>query len=93
VLAKTLDETTGGLPRLVIITNRGAEGLAGSLDETFCTDHWRCRFKVPSTDGEVATETMVDLLRRLIAGSVDVIKTKGLFAFDGEPGFSPGQGQ
>jgi len=43
--------------------------------------------------GEVAAETMVELLRRLVAGGVGVIKTWGLFAFDGEPGFSLGQGQ
>jgi len=93
VLAKTLEEAAGGLLRLVMITNRGQKVWPGGLEETFCTDHWRCRFEAPSPGGEVAAETMVDLLRRLVAGGVDVIKTEGLFAFDGEPGFSLGQGQ
>jgi isocitrate dehydrogenase len=93
MLAKILQEAAGGVLRLVMITNRGQKVWPGGLEETFCTDHWRCRFEAPGAGGEVPAETMVELLRRLVAAGVDVIKTEGLFAFDGEPGFSLGQGQ
>jgi len=30
---------------LTMITNRGIKVWPGGFSETFCTDHWRCRFK------------------------------------------------
>ncbi|MCA6333176.1 MAG: NADP-dependent isocitrate dehydrogenase, partial [Phenylobacterium sp.] len=62
------------------------------LPETFCTDHWRCRFL--AQPGQSFNPAMVvELLRRLTLSGVDFVKTEHLFTFDGEPGFSLGQGQ
>jgi isocitrate dehydrogenase len=36
---------------------------------------------------------VAELLRRLAEAGVDFVKTEHLFTFDGEPGFSLGQGQ
>ena len=77
---------------LTMITNRGLKVWPQGAPETFCTDHWRCRFE---PHGEVATEgrAIVGLLGRLVDRGVEVIKTENLYDFDGEPGYSRGQGQ
>ena len=77
---------------LSMITNRGVKVWPGGLPETFCTDHWRCRFMI---DGEAnATHRQViSLLEGVHAAGFDFIKTENLYTFDGEPGFSLGQGQ
>jgi isocitrate dehydrogenase len=91
-LAAKMQAAGQGLAELVMITNRGVKIWPGGLPETFCTDHWRCRFMVE--EGRQFNKTMiVDLLRNLAQAGVDFIKTEQLFTFDGEPGFSLGQGQ
>ena len=91
-LAAKMQAAEQGLAELVMITNRGVKIWPGGLPETFCTDHWRCRFMVE--EGRQFNKTMiVDLLRNLAQAGVDFIKTEQLFTFDGEPGFSLGQGQ
>jgi isocitrate dehydrogenase len=79
--------------QLVMITNRGQKVYPGGLPETFCVDHWRCRFQAPQTGQPVAHEDLVALLGRLVGAGLPFIKTEGLYTFDGEPGFSLGQGQ
>ena len=75
-----------------MITNRGVKVYPDGLPETFHTDHWRCRF-VP-LDTDVATfDDVLDLLSALHFVKVDVIKTEHLYTFDGERGYSLGQGE
>jgi isocitrate dehydrogenase len=81
-----------GLIDLVMITNRGVKVWPGGMPETFCTDHWRVRY-MGAPGKELNRSVMVDLLRNLGATGVDFVKTEGLYTFDGEPGFSLGQGQ
>lgn len=77
---------------LSMITNRGIKVWPEGFEETFCTDHWRCRFK--STNGHgVQKKDIVRLLDDAIAQNIDSIKTENLYAFNGEPAFSLGQGQ
>jgi len=59
--------------------------------ETFCTDHWRCRFKNPN--GLFTTQQILDLMGSAEKMGLDVIKTENLYHFDGKPAFSLGQGQ
>ena len=75
-----------------MITNRGIKVWPDGFKETFCTDHWRCRFKA-SANGEITKETIVSLLTNAIGASIDTIKTENLYEFDGVPRFSVGQGQ
>ena len=78
--------------KLSMITNRGIKVWPEGFAETFCTDHWRCRFK--STEERNLTKSeIVELLTKAISLNVDVIKTENLYAFDGKPAFSLGQGQ
>ncbi|MBS3961138.1 MAG: NADP-dependent isocitrate dehydrogenase [Sandarakinorhabdus sp.] len=91
-LAARAQQAIAGSYELVMITNRGVKVWPGGLPETFCTDHWRCRFLVKA--GKQFNKAMVvDLLRNLAQIGVDFVKTDHLYNFDGEPGYSLGQGQ
>ena len=77
---------------LTMITNRGIKVWPGGFEETFCTDHWRCRFK--SAVGKLLSkEHIIGLLTGAINIEIDTIKTENLYAFDGKAAFSLGQGQ
>jgi isocitrate dehydrogenase len=78
--------------KLTMITNRGIMVWPSGFEETFCTDHWRCRF-MKEDSLPVDRSTIVDLLGRAISENIDVIKTENLYTFDGKPAFSLGQGQ
>lgn len=78
--------------QLVMITNRGVKVWPNGFDETFCTDHWRCRFQ-GHEGNKVSSLTIVKLLTSAIDCGIDVIKTENLYQFDGVKAFSMGQGQ
>jgi isocitrate dehydrogenase len=84
--------TTPGL-HLQMITNRGVKVWPEGFPETFCTDHWRCRFVAADGGDPLASSAIVDLLGSLAEAGVDFIKTEHLCTFDGERGFALGQGQ
>ena len=77
---------------LSMITNRGIKVWPEGFKETFCTDHWRCRFK-PTNNETINQKTIIQLLEKAIDLSIEVIKTENLYAFDGKPAYSLGQGQ
>ena len=77
---------------LTMITNRGIKVYPDGFPETFCTDHWRCRFK-PVEGNHIDKSHIVKLLIEAENNGVDVIKTENLYEFDGKPAFSLGQGQ
>jgi isocitrate dehydrogenase len=79
--------------KLQMITNRGVKVFPGGFPETFCTDHWRCRFIVKNEGGEISHRDIIDLLAKVTDAGFDVIKTENLCTFDGERGFALGQGQ
>ncbi|MEO5946086.1 MAG: isocitrate/isopropylmalate family dehydrogenase, partial [Chitinophagaceae bacterium] len=78
--------------QLTIITNRGIKVWPEGFEETFCTDHWRCRFMHPESK-LIKKSTIVDLLQAAISMDIDTIKTENLYTFDGKPAFSLAQGQ
>ena len=80
---------TAPLP-LVMITNRGVKVWPHGFPETFCTDHWRCRFQNGS---KISHADILTLLGRVADLGLDFIKTENLCTFDAEPGYSLGQGQ
>jgi len=89
--ALLLPHATEGLP-LNMVSNRGQKVWPDGAPETLTTDHWRCRFLAPAGVTTTSLE-VIDLQRRLAEAGLEPIKTEGLFAFDGEPGFTKGQGQ
>ena len=78
--------------KLDMITNRGIKVFPDGFKETFCTDHWRCRFK-HTEDREITKQEIIDLLNSADAKAIDVIKTENLYKFDGKRSYSLGQGQ
>lgn len=78
--------------QLSMITNRGIKVWPEGFEETFCTDHWRCRFK-PLEGKSITKQNIVELLQGAIEKNIDAIKTENLYSFDGKPAFSLGQGQ
>ncbi|MCL5677872.1 MAG: NADP-dependent isocitrate dehydrogenase [Candidatus Thermoplasmatota archaeon] len=93
MLGQQLEKQAGPDFQLQMITNRGTKVYPGGMSETFCVDHWRCRFQAPGNVGQVTHEMVIGLLSRLVAADLPPVKTEGLFTFDGQPGYSLGQGQ
>jgi isocitrate dehydrogenase len=77
---------------LSMITNRGIKVYPDGFPETFCTDHWRCRFK-PTSEGLLSKEQIIELLKSAQQAGIDVIKTENLYHFNGKAAYSLGQGQ
>ena len=91
-LAEKIKQIESNGIKLSMITNRGIKVWPDGFKETFCTDHWRCRFK--PTDGAVIDKTnIISLLSDAHTANIDTIKTENLYAFNGTAAYSLGQGQ
>ena len=77
--------------RLDMLSNRGQKVYPGGAPETLCVDAFRCRFV--GLGESVTTAQVLALFARLDAAGHPLIKSEGLFTFDGEPGYTKGQGQ
>lgn len=91
-LAEIVHKLDSDNAQLTMITNRGVKVYPEGFPETFCTDHWRCRFK-PTEGNTIGTGDIVELMSKAIASNIDVIKTENLYEFDGKAAYSLGQGQ
>ena len=78
--------------KLSMITNRGIKVYPDGFKETFCTDHWRCRFK-PADNKTISKNDIIEVLSNAMVENIDAIKTENLYSFDGKDGYSLGQGQ
>lgn len=92
VLGKQLEEVNMDNLKLKMISNRGVKVYPDGHPETFCTDHWRCRFTSPEGSG-LANKDVITLLQKIDQIGLDVIKTENLYAFEGERAYSLGQGE
>lgn len=92
-LGGKLSELSGDGLKLTMISNRGVKVWPEGHAETFCSDHWRCRFRGEGDDNPVSHAQVISLLNRIAGAGYDFIKTEGLFTFDGERGFSLDQGE
>lgn len=91
-LAENLNKIIPSGLELSMITNRGIKVWPQGFKETFCTDHWRCRFK-PKDNQEINKEIIIALLTNALKENIDTIKTENLYSFNGKVAFSLGQGQ
>jgi len=91
ILGERLKEAGLDGLELTMITNRGVQVWPRGMPQTFCTDHWRCRFY--REDRPVKKDELITLLSRVSGLGLDFVKTEQLYLFDGKPGFSLGQGQ
>ncbi len=90
-IAAKLQKISGSNMKLSLITNRGIKVWPQGFEETFCTDHWRCRF-LPE-EGGTTNKDIIELMDGALKENIDVVKTENLYSFDGKRAFSLGQGQ
>lgn len=91
IIGSGMEQQSGGGLKLKMITNRGVKVYPEGLPEIFKTDHWRCRFV---GEGEsVSFDQVLQLLQRISSAGFDIIKTEHLYTYDGERGYSLGQGE
>ncbi len=79
--------------RLTFVSNRGVKVWPGGFPETFCSDHWRCRFLAEDPGQGIPHSALLALLARLDQAGYDFIKTENLYTFDGAPGYTAEQGE
>ena len=91
-LSKMLKAIESEQLKLKMITNRGIKVWPNGFQETFCTDHWRCRF-VNDENQELTHKEVIQILQNASEQAIDVIKTENLYQFEGINAFSMGQGQ
>lgn len=90
-LGALVSALNGGGLTLGLITNRGVRVYPDGLPETFCSDHWRCRF---TADQSALTHAQINaLLARFDQAGLDVIKTENLYTFDEKRGYTLAQGE
>jgi isocitrate dehydrogenase len=77
---------------LNMISNRGIKVWPNGFEETFCTDHWRCRFMSESKN-TIEKSDIIHILSSSLKANIDVVKTENLYEFDGKAAYSLGQGQ
>lgn len=91
-LGEQLKEVSVGKIKLKMITNRGTKVWPNGHPETFCTDHWRCRF-VCMEENECGYQAMIHLLQKIHHAGFDIIKTENLYNINGAPAYTAAQGQ
>ncbi|MBS1635675.1 MAG: NADP-dependent isocitrate dehydrogenase [Bacteroidetes bacterium] len=91
-IGEKLSKMTGTNLQLSMISNRGIKVWPEGMKETFCTDHWRCRFKAKNGN-QVQPKEVLDVMMKTMDAGLDVIKTENLYNFNGKAAYSLGQGQ
>ena len=82
----------GGLsPKL--ITNRGIKVWPEGFPETFTSDNFRCRFMAEPSAASLVSKDIIGLLDRVAAAGLVFGKIETLATYDGELGYSLGQGE
>jgi isocitrate dehydrogenase len=71
---------------LKLMTNRGVKVWPEGFPETYCVDHWRCRFMSPTM--QLSFNEVLNVQSRLHEAGFDVVKTENLYNFNGEPGYA-----
>ncbi len=102
-LGQILESLTGDQLKLKMITNRGLKVYPDGFPETFCTDHWRCRFvarqslhgmaRSHTPEADVIYYDIISLLQRLMSAGLNFIKVENLYEIDGQRAYSLGQGE
>jgi isocitrate dehydrogenase len=78
---------------LRMVSNRGVMVWPRGLPETATVDHWRCRFVAKDYEKGLAPADILEIYGKAVAAGLEVIKTENLCTFDGEAGYSKGQGE
>src|SRR6266849_1862776 len=92
-LGEALSKVAAEGLKLQMISNRGVKVWPGGKSETFCSDHWRCRFMSEAEGATITHQQIINLLGQVAGAGFDFIKTENLCNFDGERGYSLDQGE
>jgi len=92
-IGEDLDKVGTNKLKLKMITNRGVKVYPDGFSEIFCTDHWRSRFVATDENDVLKNEDIMELLTLINKAGFDFIKTEHLYTFNGERGYSLGQGE
>lgn len=80
--------------KLEMLSNRGMAVWPKGLPETFCVDVFRCRFRqADDARSALPHDKIIALLDRVHRAGLEFVKMELLYNFDGQPGYSRGQGQ
>ena len=91
-LGEAISKLSSDGVKLQMMSNRGVKVWPGGHAETFCSDHWRCRFMSQQDGSTIALPQIVSLLDRVHRAGFEFIKIENLYNFDGERGYSLDQG-
>jgi len=82
-----------GALKATMITSRGLKVWPGGFPEAFTSDSFRCRFMAAEGAPSLTGKDVVALLERVSASGLEFAKVETLATYDGEKGFSMGQGE
>jgi len=75
------------------IANRGVKVFPGDIPGFVYSDLWNCQFLAAVAGAPVTHAQTIALQQRITNAGFDVVKTEGLYTFDGQRGYSLGQGE
>ncbi len=78
---------------LAFISNRGLKVWPDGLPESFCTSHFRCRFKSRDLTVEIPASEVWEGIRKATEAGLEVVKTENLYTFNGNKGFTDAQAE
>ncbi|MEP7146773.1 MAG: NADP-dependent isocitrate dehydrogenase [bacterium] len=87
-LGELLKKVSSSGLKLGFLSNRGVKVWPEGHPETFCTDHWRCRYFATNKGEKVNHSEVIALLDKMNDAGFDFIKTEHLYNFDGIPEYS-----
>ncbi len=91
-LAAKLGPLAGPEFRLTMLTSRGVKVWPDGMEETFRGDQFRCRH-MSASGGAMPYSAVAALLGRLAGAGISFAQAVSLYDFDGERGYSLGQGE
>ena len=92
-LGRRLQAAAGGGLKPTMITSRGLKVWPDGFPETFTSDNFRCRFMAEPGAPSLVSRDIIALLERVTAAGLVFAKIETLATYDGEKGYSLGQGE
>lgn len=92
ILGDLISEIKHPALKLDMISNRGVVVYPSGHPSTFCTSHWRCRFKSTSASG-LKYSDLLSLQQMINERGLEIIKTENLYTFNGKTAYSISQGE
>lgn len=92
-LAEALKPIENDAIHLSFISNRGLKVWPDGLPESFCSGHFRCRFKANVAGASISHAEVWKAMQKAESIGFEAIKSENLYTFDGEKGFTDAQAE